>query len=226
MTTITQDFIPKGAKNRPGYTMKPTSITIHNTGNDSKGADAAGHSAYVKSTGAGSTSWHFTVDDHQIIQHIPTNENAWHAGDGTNGPGNRTSIGIEVCENADGDLAKAESNAQDLICKLMFDLGIPLENVVTHKSWTGKECPRKILPHWDQFIAGVKERVDTENARLAAEKNKTEAQKLYAQIPDWARPTMIKLHEKKIVADPLGDYSFYRVLVLLDQQGLFEKLCA
>ncbi|MBC9785908.1 N-acetylmuramoyl-L-alanine amidase [Heliobacterium chlorum] len=226
MIEIIQDILPKGAKNRPGYSMKPTFITVHNTGNAANGANAAGHNAFIKSASAGTTSWHFTVDEKEIYQHLPITENAWHAGDGGNGPGNRTSIGIEICENADGNEAKGEENAKDLICKLMMENNIPLENIVPHKHWTGKECPHVILPHWDSFIAGVKERVDAENVRNAEEQAKAAAQKLYAQIPDWARPTMIKLHERGTVADPLGDQSFYRVMVLLDKIGLFEKFSA
>lgn len=53
------------------------------------------------------TSWHFTVDEKEIYQHLPLNENGWHAGDG--GTGNRKSIGIEICEN-DGDFEKAVAN--------------------------------------------------------------------------------------------------------------------
>ena len=35
------------------------------------------------------------------------------------------------------------------------DLGIPLSNVVPHKHWSGKECPRKLLNRWDGFKAGI-----------------------------------------------------------------------
>ena len=30
-----------------------------------------------------SISWHFTIDETECIQHLPLNEVAWHAGDGT-----------------------------------------------------------------------------------------------------------------------------------------------
>ena len=51
-------------------------------------------------------SWHYTVDDHAIVQHLPDYETAYHAGDGKDGPGNTTSIGIEICVNAGGDFAQ------------------------------------------------------------------------------------------------------------------------
>ncbi|CAN2250214.1 phage PBSX; N-acetylmuramoyl-L-alanine amidase [Bacillus subtilis] len=153
MVNIIQDFIPKGNKNRPAYLMNPLYITVHNTSNTAKGADAASHARYVKNPET-ATSWHFTVDDKKIYQHLPLNENGWHAGDG-NGTGNRKSIGIEICENSDGDFEKTVSNAQWLIKKLMKEQGISFANVVPHKHWSGKECPRKLLDCWDSFKAGI-----------------------------------------------------------------------
>ncbi|MBD5074464.1 N-acetylmuramoyl-L-alanine amidase, partial [Xanthomonas citri pv. citri] len=129
MVNIIQDFIPVGANNRPGYAMTPLYITVHNTANTAVGADAAAHARYLKNPDT-TTSWHFTVDDSVIYQHLPIDENGWHAGDGTNGTGNRKSIGIEICENADGDFEKATSNAQWLIRKLMKENNIPLNRVV------------------------------------------------------------------------------------------------
>lgn len=158
MVQIIQDFIPKGNNNRPGYWMKPEYITIHNTANTAKGADALTHARYVKNPSI-STSWHFTVDDTRAVQHLPLNENGWHAGDG-NGTGNRKSIGIEVCENRDGNFEKAFDNAAQLVAKLMKDTGIPVANVVPHKRWSGKQCPRLILPRWTEFINRVKYHYD------------------------------------------------------------------
>lgn len=155
MVNIIQDFIPVGANNRPGYAMTPLYITVHNTANTAVGADAAAHARYLKNPDT-TTSWHFTVDDTEIYQHLPLNENGWHAGDG-NGSGNRASIGIEICENADGDFAKATANAQWLIKTLMTEQNISLANVVPHKYWSGKECPRKLLDTWDSFKAGIGE---------------------------------------------------------------------
>ncbi|MCV3202462.1 N-acetylmuramoyl-L-alanine amidase, partial [Bacillus velezensis] len=97
----------------------------------------------------------FTVDDTEIYQHLPLNENGWHAGDGNNGTGNRKSIGIEICENSDGDFEKAVANAQGLIKKLMKEQGISLANVVPHQRWSGKYCPHKLLDRWDSFKAGI-----------------------------------------------------------------------
>ncbi|QAW24011.1 LysM peptidoglycan-binding domain-containing protein [Bacillus velezensis] len=154
MVKITKDFIPVGHNNRPGYAMDPAYITVHNTANTAKGASAAMHARYEKNPET-PTSWHFTVDEKEIYQHLPLNENGWHAGDGNRGTGNRKSIGIEICENSDGDFEKAVANAQWLIKKLMKEQGISLANVVPHKHWSGKQCPRKLLDRWDSFEAGI-----------------------------------------------------------------------
>lgn len=154
MVKITKDFIPVGHNNRPGYAMNPAYITVHNTANTAKGASAAMHAQYEKNPET-PTSWHFTVDEKEIYQHLPLNENGWHAGDGNSGTGNRKSIGIEICENSDGDFEKAVANAQWLIKKLMKEQGISLANVVPHQHWSGKYCPRKLLDRWDSFKAGI-----------------------------------------------------------------------
>lgn len=150
---IIKDYISKSNKNRPSNYMKPLYITVHNTANTKKGADAANHASFIKRSSTG-VSWHYTVDENCIYQHLPLNENGWHAGDGR-GTGNMKSIGIEIFENADGNFEKAVENAQWLIRQLMQDQGIPLANVVLHKRWSGKECPRKLLNRWDSFKAGI-----------------------------------------------------------------------
>ena len=156
MVNISVNLLSVGAKNRPGNSMTPKYITVHNTGNTAKGADALAHVAFLKNSKE-STGWHFTVDDERITQHIPCWENAWHCTDG-HGPGNMSSIGIEICVNSDGNYAKAEANAVELIRYLMGKYNIPIANVVPHQKWyTAKYCPYKILPRWNEFINEIKQ---------------------------------------------------------------------
>lgn len=61
--------------------MNAEYITIHNTAND---ASAANEISYMIGN-TNSTSYHFAVDDKQVIQGLPTNRNGWHSGDGTYG---------------------------------------------------------------------------------------------------------------------------------------------
>lgn len=153
---IIQEIVPSGMKSRPAKPMDAKYITVHNTGNTGVGANALAHASLLKRAALGSTGWHFTVDDARVIQHIPTNENAYHAGDGAGGTGNTQSIGVEICENSDGNYEKAEALAIDLIRYLMARENIPIENVKPHKHWSGKICPHKILPRWGAFIAIIK----------------------------------------------------------------------
>ena len=165
---VIKDFIPAGRGNRPGRANPMQYITIHNTGNNGKGANAKAHSNYLKSEAAvnAQVSWHYTVDDKEIYQHIPNNENAWHCGDGK-GDGNSKSIGIEICMNSDGDLMKATDNAVELVVYLCKEHNIPLSDVKQHNHWSGKNCPQMLRcgnPYdWGTFISKVKQGLNAEN---------------------------------------------------------------
>ena len=155
---IQRDYIAKGRKNRPGGVNPRRYITIHETGNKAATADAAAHGTYLKSDSAeaGRVSWHYTVDDHAIVQHLPDGETAYHSGDGADGPGNTTSIGIEICVNAGGDFEASKRNAAALVRLLMGEYGIPLYYVVQHNRWNGKDCPRTIRGTkggWEAFLS-------------------------------------------------------------------------
>lgn len=154
---IQVDYIPTGRKNRPGGVNPADGATIHETGNFAQGADAAAHAAWLKSDNAEDKriSYHYTVDDHSIVQHLPDSETAYHAGDGADGPGNTTSIGIEICVNKGGDFERAKANAASLVRLLMAEHGFPLEQVVQHNHWSGKDCPKTIrhTRTWEDFLA-------------------------------------------------------------------------
>ena len=155
---IIQEFLPAGADNRPGGSNPDTYITIHETGNFARGADAAAHAAYLRGSSAQEAlvSWHYTVDDHSIYQHLPDGERAYHAGDGGSGSGNATSIGIEICVDSGGNFEQAKSNAASLVRLLMAKHGIQLGHVVQHNHWNGKDCPKTIRATagaWEAFLA-------------------------------------------------------------------------
>ena len=157
---IVKDFIPVGRRNRPGYKMRgPNYITVHSTANTSAGANARAHGKYLKGAAANvPASWHFTVDDKEIRQHLPVTEVGWHAGDGSNGTGNRESIALEICENRDGNLQRAIANAAWLVAKLLKDHGLSIDRVRQHYDWSGKNCPRVLRNKpggWADFLAAV-----------------------------------------------------------------------
>ena len=201
MVTIIKDFIPQGRRNRPGYPLTPRYITIHDTANTSAGADAKAHASYVKGNAAASipASWHFTVDDTLIMQHLPLSENGWHAGDGTNGTGNRKSIGIEICENRDGNRSRAEKNAAWLTAKLLRDFSLGLEQVKQHNFWSGKNCPRVLRGRaggWSSFLEAVRLQLQPQGTTAIAGKAKATV----AQAQEWARNR--KAHQRFVEIAP------------------------
>lgn len=162
-------------------------ITIHETGNKNKGANALNHAKYINN--GSSATWHYTVDDKQIIQHFEDTVQCWHAGDGM-GDGNLNSIGIEMCVNSDGDFNKTIANTIELVKYLMNKHNIPIENVVQHNKWSGKNCPANIRSGkpitWNTFINKIKNK-STENnilykVQVGAFSNKENAIKLSNEL--------------------------------------------
>lgn len=144
--TFTLDLIPNGRLRRPGTIMKPKYITVHNTGVPNVKADNFRRSQ-LDVTQDKKVSWHFTVDENEIIQHLPLDEVGWHAGDRT---GNYNSFGIEICERPG-----AEEVAIKFIAELLKTLNWDTTHVKTHRYWSGKDCPRLILPHLTQFMQKI-----------------------------------------------------------------------
>ncbi len=162
---IIQDYVPVGNSNRPAGRLVPTSITIHNTDNDSKGANAAAHAKYMKGPDAQKrkVSWHFTVDDKFVYQSLPTTETAWHSGTAA---GNRSSIGIEICEHSDmPDPAAAYRRAALLAAWLAYRLNISVpDGILQHHDWSGKNCPHLLRTNsgkgWKDFVKQVQKFYD------------------------------------------------------------------
>lgn len=126
-------------------------ITIHETANTSPGANAQAHANLQTNGNPRQASWHYQVDDKQIIQSFSDTAICWHAGNG-----NRQSIGVEICVNSDSDFAKAVENAVILVKTLMARYNLNAGRVVQHNFWTGKDCPRFLRKgskgiSWNQF---------------------------------------------------------------------------
>lgn len=218
MVTIIQDFIPQGRRNRPGYKMEPRYITIHDTANTQTGADARAHARYVKTYPNLIASWHFTVDDKIIYQHLPLNENGWHAGDGTTGTGNRQSMGIEICENRDGNRPAAEANAAWLTAKLMQEFSLDIDRVKQHNNWSGKNCPRVLrgrVNGWAGFLFAVQNHLAPEVRTPIIGK----PQALVAQAQQWARRN--QAHQRFIDVAPV--YWLYGQLTGIRPEVLYAQ---
>lgn len=138
-------------------------VTIHNTGNSSKGANALAHANLLLGGYKNKQiSWHECVDDTYAYKSIPLGEKAWHAGDGGNGPGNNT-YGIEICMDKDGNLLAATDNAAYRAAKILKyykeKKAVSGKNLFQHNHWTGKDCPQMIRdgkPYsWSKFVEKV-----------------------------------------------------------------------
>ena len=159
---VIQDFICAGRINRPGSENSCQYITVHDTGNKKPGADAKSHAKYIKSVGE-RTSWHYTVDDSSIYQHLPDGEKSYHT---SKTAANENSIAIELCVNADGDFEKTVDNAVWLVQTLRKKYAIPASNIMSHKDWTGKNCPATLLENgWDEFIKRCTEENQLEQSK-------------------------------------------------------------
>ncbi len=167
-------MVPQGqfARHR-GDRMRPRYITIHSTQNTAASANARMHAVALRhgrlksrNNSLGYLSWHYSVDAGTIYQSLPDNEAGQHAD--YDGPGNRYSIGIEMCENRGNSLDATMERTARLCAYLMRQYRIPLENIVPHQHWRRirysdgrdlghKNCPHFLMtngqpgPKWDAF---------------------------------------------------------------------------
>lgn len=181
---LSVDLIPTSNANRPQTTISPGFLTVHDTANRARGADAKAHAKYlinsegIPEPGAKPTSWHYTVDDTRVVKHLPLNEMGWHAYNSGNG----VSIGIEMCVNKDGDPAATADRTARLLAVLMFDLSKDTSAIVDHHHWprsdgTRKNCPRRLRANsdginWNDLISAAKdylEQIDTTTAARSTE---------------------------------------------------------
>lgn len=137
------------------YAMAPQFVVVHNTAND---ASAENEIKYMQSNG-NEVSFHYAVDDKEAVLGVPLNRNAWHAGDGGNGRGNRYGIAVEICYSKSGGakFIQAEKNAAVLISSLLKKYGWGIDKVTKHQDYSGKYCPHRTLDMgWNRFLSMIK----------------------------------------------------------------------
>lgn len=135
------------------YLMDWEAICIHNTANR---ASAMAEASYMVGNNL-TVSWHYAVDDYRAVQCLPLNRNGWHAGDGGAGPGNRKTVGVEICYSLDaGDARypKAQANAAILVARLLNSKKYGTDRIKIHRDFSGKYCPHRMLDngHWPTFF--------------------------------------------------------------------------
>ncbi len=166
------------------YTMTPEFIVVHNTAND---ASARNEIAYMISNN-NQVSFHYAIDDKEIVQGIPENRNAWHAGDG-NGQGNRKGIGIEICYSKSGGtrFIEAEKLAAKFIAFKLNEKGWGIDKVKKHQDFSGKYCPHRTLDMgWQRFLDMVKSELNALKGADKVGEDKTQPSAWAKEAWDWA----------------------------------------
>ena len=167
MVPIKENLVPKDkyAIKCP-YTRTPTRVVIHNTAND---APAANEISYMRYNDL-EISFHYAVDDVNIVQGIPETRNAWASGDG-HGKGNMEGIHIEICYSKSGGekFDKAEQNAAEFTASLLKKYGWSIDKVTKHRDYDGKYCPHRTLDRgWQRFLSMVKRYMEPTKAPVAS----------------------------------------------------------
>lgn len=121
-------LLPASQKNqRPGTKMTPDRFIVHETDNQSTGANAAMHLRWLQQGAPDDygrsqvLSFHLVVDENEVVQMLPFDEIAWHGGDGSNGVCNTRGLSIEITvANKNADKAKVRANAEEVVAAAML----------------------------------------------------------------------------------------------------------
>jgi len=163
-------ILPVGASNRPGLMTALASgvppfnedniywVVVHDTASTGTGSGALAHANWLYNDAMSANpsvnvSWHYTVDDTYIYQHLPEIERGYHAGDGSSlalqgttylGGGNRNGIGIEMAVNDDGDMYRTWQRAAKLVVDILVRHNMPITQQKYHNDFSGKDCPNTL----------------------------------------------------------------------------------
>lgn len=184
MYTYKEMILPQSKYNlKCPYEMTPKFIVVHNTAND---ASAESEVRYMQGNN-NATSFHYAVDDKYVVKAIPENRNAFHAGDGTGGKGNRNGLSIEICYSLSGGprFNEAEENAAAFIADILKLYGWNISRVKKHQDFSNKYCPHRTLDlGWDRFLNMVKAHMKPK-ALITAEEITMELNASHFEITDF-----------------------------------------
>ena len=207
--------------NRSGSRLKPIGIVVHETA--TPGATAEREYQYFNSADRGASA-HAFVDWEDVIQTIPYDEVAWHAGP----TANSRYIGIELCRPSGHDpekFGRVWNNAVSLFADLFREHGfgeVTVDNLLSHAEvssrWRESDHtdPVGYFAEYGKTVNDFRDAVQNElngGAQVAAINdlvtrmdeleqriNRLENPMIYNYIdqnmPEWARETVQKLVDK------------------------------
>ena len=167
---IVTHYLPTGSGLKPDRLRTSTYyITLHNTGMAHPTATAKGLDDYIHSTNR-VASWHYAIDDHGAYNHVPIDEVAWHAGDGSHyygdiwysesyrfygiGGGNNNSVGIEMCVYSGCDFNWVMRNTAKQVSWLLVKYKLNPSRIRQHYDYSGKDCPQVLRSsgRWPEML--------------------------------------------------------------------------
>jgi len=206
-----EDNIPKSTpyNRRPATKRIVKGICIHNTANPT--STALNERSWLTNTdNLATASYNYVIDAYNIIQCIPDDEVTWHATDGSNGEGNVNYLSIEICES--GNYVKNEKAAKHFIVSKLIKYGLTPNDIKPHKYfYSEKDCPRLILPYWDQFIDEITEMYNEQTQPKE-------------EVSEWAKESWQKAIDKD-VNDGIGaknNITEEQLMVFFDRLGLLD----
>lgn len=141
------------------YERTPQFYVIHNTYND---APAKNEVSYMIGNN-NKVSFHYAVDDVEVVQGLLENRSAFASGDGGKGQGNLYGIHVEICYSKSGGdrFIKAEQNAAKFIADGLKAHGWGIDKVKKHQDFANKYCPHRTLDMgWQRFLNMVQANLD------------------------------------------------------------------
>lgn len=159
-----RSLIGPGALNYSGLHLDAEFFAVHETANESRGADAEMHRVWFHNGGGPErVSFHAVADDREVIQLLDYNVVGWQAGDGYYGPGNRRAESLEICVHPDADWLETLHNAAHYVADRLRARGWGIGHLRPgrHHDFSGKWCPAKLMSGrggvtWPQFVELVR----------------------------------------------------------------------
>lgn len=160
--------IDLGKPGRPGKKLKSVNgIVLHSTGTPD--ATAENEYNYFQNKAISPVSAHYFVDKDEILEIIPPDEYAYHAGANSYNPDslaelnttypNARTLSIEMCEEYNKSIHKSTyEKTVELTVYLLKKYKLGINNLFKHFDITGKRCPHQWMDNneWDHFIEKVK----------------------------------------------------------------------